>query len=287
MRLKFGLLDEGDLVKFNKNLLSDLKKEIAKNNNPNLLISSEHLSSRLCTVEEIMPLKNILTNLGYQSKILIYFRRQDELIPSEFSTSIKAGNVVSLNPHKHNFWFNYHTLCERWSEVFGKQNIICRPFQKTDFHNNNLIDDFLHSFGVSMKESKEFKKIANNSLDAKLLKFLQEFNKRVPFNDGNKVNTNRGNIAQLLQQLQATKGSYNKVEFSSADKATVLARYRQENSLLAQDYQVKLHLDINNTKSKESLPPTKDEMYDIFAYLWSRKQSEINLLRKANAKENQ
>lgn len=280
MRLKFGLLDEDNIKIYRRNIIREFKEEIENSNSPNLLMSSEHFSSRLCTLDEIRSLKEILDDLGYQSKVMIYFRRQDDLIPSEFSTSIKVGNVVSLDPQKHNFWYNYHTVCENWSQVFGKENLICRAFQKIDFHNGSLIDDFLQSIGINMKVSKAFNKKVNHSLDGRLLQFLKEFNKRVPFNQGNKVNQNRGNIARLLHQYQESKQSFQKVAFSSQEKALVLKRYQVQNELLAKEYGVQLQLDINPQSSSELEPLSMDEMYDVFTYLWSTKQNEINLLKK-------
>ena len=283
MRLRFNLTDDKSFIDYKKELLESLKDEISKNRLDKLLISSEHLSSRLSGVEEISKLKDLFNELQFQVKIIIYFRRQDELIPSELSTSLKVGNPVHLDPLKHNFWYNYYSLASSWSEVFGKENIICKPFEISGMVNNNLIDDFLTVLDVKVEGASSYKDDFNTSLDAKMLKFLERFNSRVPFIDtSGTVNPVRGNIASLLEQYQSGLKVRRKIEFSPLDKKAVLARYADENANLKKYFGVCLNLEIDHNKAPLMTDLAFDEAFDVFGYLWGEKQAEIIKLRKAN-----
>jgi hypothetical protein len=58
-----------------------------------VIASSEHLSSRAVAGKEIQALSHLIEPISAEVRICLYLRRQEALIPSTYSTTIRAGGV--------------------------------------------------------------------------------------------------------------------------------------------------------------------------------------------------
>lgn len=139
----------------------------------------------------------------FDVRIVIYMRRHAEWIESLYNQAVK---MVASPPWGKGFskylefqkehgqgrlYFHYWDLLERWADAFGRQNIIVRPFERSQFVNNDLIEDFLSVIGLDSTryESKDLKSGESNiSLSAdrlplidilQRLKFLPAKSKRI------------------------------------------------------------------------------------------------------------
>ncbi|MDG1733771.1 MAG: hypothetical protein P8H39_12445 [Thalassotalea sp.] len=132
-----------------KDSIEELKLVIKKKKPKAIIISSEHLSSRL-NGEHIKELAKQLDS--YDVKIICYVRRQDDYQISRFSESLKSGAKKWLKL-KANFSknkrLNYLDNLSPWLDWFGRESIILCPFDKKRFVNESLYDDFLSKLGVS------------------------------------------------------------------------------------------------------------------------------------------
>jgi hypothetical protein len=103
-------------------------KEIESSNLEKIIISSEvFVESK--TDEIIKRLAEKLKN--YQTKIIVYIRRQDRILESSFTQKVKSG--VAYNSLEHYLQkrssVNYWEKIDAWSRVFGVDNIIVRPLE--------------------------------------------------------------------------------------------------------------------------------------------------------------
>lgn len=152
-RKTLKIVDAESFSYWRNNFLAELSEEIKNNTNnkyKTYIFSSEHLSSRLISVEEITRLKNYLEGFFDTIEVILYIRRQDKYAVSLYSTALKAGSVDNfIFNHKNplNPRFNYYQLYSKWSEVFGKNYIDVRIFERDKFYKKDLTLDFLKAVG--------------------------------------------------------------------------------------------------------------------------------------------
>ncbi|MTI65570.1 MAG: hypothetical protein FH753_03115 [Firmicutes bacterium] len=141
----------------------------------NILISSENLAAR--PFIELFRVIDALKQYGFKGniKIVIYLRRQHELLSSYYSQYVKqstySGRISEFDGYNNKL--NYEILLNKLKERFEKKNIIVRVYEKKQFINGNIFDDFLNSvFNINL--SNEFilpKKDPNPRLNVKALEY--------------------------------------------------------------------------------------------------------------------
>jgi hypothetical protein len=126
----------------------DLHLEISSSSVDNIILSSEDFES--LNLNSIDDLKNQLQ--PYNTKVIVYLRRQDSLIQSVYIQQVKGGykgtfsdflrkakNLKSKNSKR--FCFDLHL--NPWKERFTLENIIVRPLETKQLYRENLCYDFL------------------------------------------------------------------------------------------------------------------------------------------------
>jgi hypothetical protein len=117
-----------------------------------VLLSAEHLSSRLVSDSEVTTLKDLLEQFFDTIKIYVYLRRQDRVAVSLRGTAILSGNLlpkslpkVSENSHR----YNYLNLLTRWNRVFEEGNVIAIDVDNLLGVNGDVVDDFCFRLGLA------------------------------------------------------------------------------------------------------------------------------------------
>jgi hypothetical protein len=123
--------------------------EIDSKNSDKIIISSEAFleSGKLEFIELVAEkLKK------YQTKIIIYLRRQDQKIESNYNQNLKTGVFIgSADSYIQKTGTpNYLKIINDWSQFFGKENIIVRPLEKQQ--TPNIYVDFLKIVGIDSLE---------------------------------------------------------------------------------------------------------------------------------------
>ena len=112
-----------------------------------LIISSEHFSSRLRFPDELEKLKQLLRDYTEDITVICYLRNQADKLLSQYSTRVKTGASIKIENFYKNFISsnknNYESKLDLWGGVFGKNNLEVKIFDKKEFHNNSLLDDFI------------------------------------------------------------------------------------------------------------------------------------------------
>lgn len=147
-----------------------------------ILISSEHFHSRLLDVSSVVFLKEWLKPYANEFKVFCYLRRQVDLVTSFYSTELKEGGSRSLDEcaksmlKEKNHYCNYDIFLSKWEEVFSKDEIRVKCFERSGMIGGSVVDDFLDDAGVSPDCILEKTKSTNESITHLGQVLLQKIN---------------------------------------------------------------------------------------------------------------
>ncbi|EOU3271604.1 coiled-coil domain-containing protein [Campylobacter coli] len=174
-----------------KNIFSKIKDEVKFNHK--IIFSSELLQSRLTRKREIVKLYTFFKKIGFTNiKVICYIRDANEMLRSLLSEAIKWEEIDSfeLKEEKEEYklgykknLFHFHHICNHkqtlqwWGEVFGKENLIVRLFDKNEFYQGDLLKDFIHSIGLEWDDEFIIPPKQNESLDLLGIELLKRTNK--------------------------------------------------------------------------------------------------------------
>ncbi|MEQ9483882.1 sulfotransferase domain-containing protein [Coleofasciculus sp. F4-SAH-05] len=149
-----------------------LIQEIKSENPEKIVVSSENF----CRLyfEDVHKVKDNLS--GYNTKIIVYIRRQDDYFASLYCQAIKtAHHWDRLKKHisDNKTYDNYYQMLEPWKQAFGKENLIIRVYEKEQL-SDGLLNDFLKSIHIT-SEGLDFKKAqqTNISPSIRTIKIIQ------------------------------------------------------------------------------------------------------------------
>ena len=138
-----------------KNWLSNFKKDIDASPHNNLIISQENFSH--IKANNIIEFRDFFS--GYETKVICYLRRQDLRLESAYQEAIKTVPGLSKtfeqwvnNAHFMESRLNYDAFISKWANAFGDSNVIIRPFERTQFTNGSIFDDFLSIMNIDINE---------------------------------------------------------------------------------------------------------------------------------------
>lgn len=229
----FGIHSAEDREQYREQLRRSLRSEFdAVPAADTLLISSEHLHSRLQNEQGIARLREFLDLWVEEYEIVVYFRRQDRVAVSYYSTKIKAGNPEPVLFHgapkgQLPYYFDYDRIYDNWSAVFGPESIRARLFSPREWVSGDLVQDFCILCGLSV-DKKHFPKPENESLSQAGVDFLLELNRRMPNMVDGKRNPRRDALANRVSELCKGKNW----PASRADAKAFFERFADSNARL-------------------------------------------------------
>lgn len=148
---RLGILDNEKRATYFENLVADMANEISKNHHlgvHTMLISSEHLQSRIRSREQLEILYSTLNGLFSHIQIVCYFREQGRLVESLYSTAIKSGWDISSREFTEVFleddhFILYDELVAMWKSVFTSSEFCFRIFDKKYLIGQDVRSDFI------------------------------------------------------------------------------------------------------------------------------------------------
>ena len=163
-------------------------------------------------VEEIQYLKDLLDKISKKSKVVIYFRRQDKVAISLHSTALKMGiSAKTVLPEIKGkalpYYYDYFAIYSNWAAVFGKERVVCRVFDKSEFIDGNLYRDFLNACDVPWLHDLVIPPVENESLNIEAQTFLLRLNQLLPGMRDKLKNINRGEIVRVLESNFSGSGA--------------------------------------------------------------------------------
>ncbi|WP_020210032.1 hypothetical protein [Gilvimarinus chinensis] len=193
---RLDIRDKAGALAYRQQLVTSIDEELlACRNRHTLVLSSEHFHSRLSTPALLTELKQLLSRWSDNVKVVVYFRRQDRVAVSLYSTKLKTGqlNPPVFPPFKAGslpYYFDYARIYANWSQTFGEDAVKAGIFEPQRLDDGDLLTDFCHLADISMSGKKRPAKV-NESLSETGVQLLSELNRQWPKGPGQGLNLSR------------------------------------------------------------------------------------------------
>ncbi len=167
----------------------------------------------------------------FNATVILYVRKQDEFYNSLVNQWTKLKNLTDTDCLKE-VHENYFYIMKIINNI-NSDKLLVRPYEKLQFKNENLIDDFLECLGLNLNSEFEDKYVVstkkiNNSLSPIAYKLKQEYNFK--FKDV----TNKEFINVLIEYSKQNNNKYNNVSVvSKQEREELLEVYSAFNASLA------------------------------------------------------
>ena len=243
-----------------------------------VIISSEHLSSRLLDKEDISRLHDFCASLFETIKVIIYIREPLSYAISLFSQRLKGGAIIDCLPDASNCRFTSHDLLiQSWIECFPNTEFVVRRFQEDALVDGDIQKDF---FCISMStldiNGYQLSKKANLSLSLTGMVVQRRMNMLFPrLIDGKQnpfwphLNTFIAEHTNDGSQFLPTLEEFNRYkEFFLESNEFIRQKYFPEVEILFND-----QFNLSPAKINLSSVPVDPEIYEhLISVLWRRNQ---------------
>ncbi|EMU2961131.1 hypothetical protein WM927_001826 [Campylobacter coli] len=267
-----------------KNIFSKIKDEVKFNHK--IIFSSELLQSRLTRKREIVKLYTFLKKIGFTNiKVICYIRDANEMLRSLLSEAIKWEEIDSfeLKEEKEEYklgykknLFHFHHICNHkqtlqwWGEVFGKENLIVRLFDKNEFYQGDLLKDFIHSIGLEWDDEFIIPPKQNESLDLLGIDLLRRINKFLPLFCNNARNIFRGDLHHFAVKHFTSKDSHLKFQPPKEVVQSYIDYFEESNEWVRKEFfphkeRLFSKKDLTDYKENYELKEMKPEYWDKIA----------------------
>lgn len=168
-----GIKSIKDREEFRAGLERALDKELTSlpSSTHSVIISSEHFHSTLQTDQSMDRLQKLLSKYFQEVKVICYLREQGAVATSLYSTALKGGlcrtqeAYIQRQCRPQNYYFNYWQLLSRWEKAFGEDALNVAIYDKAEFLNGELIEDFTGRVDSTLLGQLEsYKLLQNQSL---------------------------------------------------------------------------------------------------------------------------
>jgi hypothetical protein len=185
-------------------VIDDLAGEIASHDGDRVLVSSEHLQSRLRNPEEIRGLEDILSSLGLREiEIIVYLRDPREVCRSLYASAIAMGSTMRQPPAPETPYFeiicNHRRTLENWAAVFGADVVRPRLYEQGSWVGGSLIEDFCLAAGIEFDDEFVVPPARNESLSHLGLEVLRRINAQIPRISKGHFNRSRAALVALVR----------------------------------------------------------------------------------------
>ncbi len=248
-------LDEKEILNVIERNLEELIEESSDSIIDKFVISSEYFPG--LTEDDIKNLYFKKLSRHFDVKIIVYFRRQDELLESWYSQIIKADILKEINTNIESLQeqlerakvFDYYYHVDKWRKYIGFNNIIVRIYERNQFYKGSIFNDFLKIFDVENIDNFSFPpKDPNPRLSREQILLIRSF-----------VNAGLTKYIDNTIKMPFNIPSVNSKYFLSPIKRTQLVKkYEDINARVARDF-------LKRGDGKlfyEPLPLEKDESWN-------------------------
>jgi hypothetical protein len=292
VRLSRGVTSSGEIACFRKRLMGSLRNEIhGAGDVTTLLMSNEHLQSRLVDQDEVERLRSLIDAFADDIRIVVYLRRQDRVAVSHFSTRLKAGDQtigpIFPDPGAGGAlpaYFDYDRMLRRYEAVFGPENISVQILEPSRLVGGDLLCDFRFRCGIDSSPDYVEPARQNLSLSELGLQFYKRFNAKVPRFVANRVNPYRQGIDDAVSQVSSGDGPHAR----RADAEAFLHAFEAGNRAIniryfGDDAHPLFDTDFTRYDAADNDEISSDQIVDLATHLWLERSKEVVELRFENA----
>jgi hypothetical protein len=232
-----------------KAILEDLEKTFSGRHEQHSVLSWEGLPHFFYEQEELQHLKALLGSVCDEIQVIVYLRRQDSLAASLYGEVLYQGRfycdpdqIFSYAGFEDSFSvgqegsvlqrFDYARLLRPWAEVFGKENIIVRPFERQQLLKGDVVTDFFSILGCQENDLERTPDM-NQSMDRFQMEFLRHMIRHVPTSIGDTLNESFLCLGKTLHHTVPRTTRHN---VPTAGAEAFLARFADSNAEVAREY---------------------------------------------------
>ncbi len=229
----FGISSPEDHARFKDKVQQDLRLSIKKFSSrcDKFIFSSEILS--MASDDSVVQLKTLFQGHFDEMKIIVYLRRQDQMLSSMYSTDLRnRGETQSIDTYaKRNRGISmllYDRVLDRWASVFGEEAIVPRIYEGTGQGRFDTVADLMGELGVSDLSAFVRPTSVNRGLSAETQERIRQINLKVE----QKIETRESasKLVRLERESAAGKGQ----ELSPDTASYVLGHFRSGNERVRQ-----------------------------------------------------
>jgi len=173
-----------------------------------------------------------ITN-SFDTKIIIFLRRQDLFLESIYKQIIQEGSSISFRKFIQNYDYeslNWYKLLKVFSNNFGSENIILRIFSKEDLPQSNSL---YHEFGEIL-DSQTLRSVnnvekQNVSIDINELYFMSIINNYLS-PDNVKF------VRYILQNKKRRTTKFNNFLLTYKDRLEFFQKFKNENKIICDNF---------------------------------------------------
>ena len=208
------------------------------------VLSDESLSANGWDVpvygkEALWRFKERLSRLFDDFEIVVYLRRQADYLTSFALNKARNGNddcadallEKARNPEADDPMLNYQVLLTMWAEVFGRDKMKVRLFDRKHFIGGDLIVDFATTCGLSLRDTVSVEP-ANESIDDDVVTFINRLQQNRQYETPNLAFKARKWLINVLSRKY--KGKSHVLTRVQAER--IVETYRDSNRAIAREY---------------------------------------------------
>ncbi|MCR5453003.1 MAG: hypothetical protein K6F00_10275 [Lachnospiraceae bacterium] len=206
----------------------------------------------------VKKIHEALSPLGATLKIIIYLRRQDDFVYSFWSEQAKEKAAPKFEKYLGSFdkkRINYEHNLKQMEDVFGKENMIVKIYDRNLFKNNNILSDFMDIFGGELTEEEiNGDPRVNVTLKDVCLEAKRRLNKG--YDDFKGASNFSVKLLRDIQNEMAEEGKlFDRPFFEAKDRKKFMEYYEKSNAAVAREY-------FGKNEGEELFAPVSDKEVD-------------------------
>ncbi|WP_338054576.1 AmpG family muropeptide MFS transporter [Seongchinamella unica] len=138
-------LSEQQLVGKQQQALTQFRRRLRETTKPTVILSAESFS--LLNHQECASLAAELSEYFTEIRLVLYIRPLHSRVESAFQEKLKQRFI----PLDHKIVVNFKRRIDIYDEIFGRDNVIIRAYDRALFPGGSVINDFLEVAGVTAK----------------------------------------------------------------------------------------------------------------------------------------
>ncbi|WP_131814556.1 hypothetical protein [Cognatishimia maritima] len=175
---------------------------------------------------------NFPSELLKDTRVVVYLRRQDKYAEAMWKQRVKNGRFQGtpqeyVSEHKS---LNFKSKLDRFSEVFGDNNIVVRPFERAQFPGGNVLRDFAALCEIPDELVGNFENPASN---ATLSKEVTEELGRLRRSEAD-INTRQ--VIRTLGRIRPEGAIRSGDCYALDERRALMARFAESNEAIKERY---------------------------------------------------
>jgi len=195
----------------------------------------------------------------FDTRVIIYLRRQDQLILSLYNQDVKDFAWMTTEEFDSYFWnhrmgehIHYDRLIGQWAAAFSKENVSVGVYERRRLP-NGLIDDFMERIGIGLDDCFTVERSpANQSLSPLALELKRVLNHEALNKLENDILVDAMRASGIATQRQ--EGFTKHQDLTPSQQAAFMERYAEGNRRVAMEY-----LDEDSTLFEDVVIGMKDD----------------------------